>query len=423
MEALTWEPDYYKNQLERSWQELAMLSHLAEMVSLGGDSKETNSIVLKKVVDLMKGNFGYIYLVDKGERTISLASEYFPHAKPLPESATNVVLDEKINRPVHQVILTGKGMIIDNIWEDHALMESLAAYADTIKQFGSSVLAPLRMVNKNIGVICVSAPKERMFHREDILMLEAVGCILGVALYNTGLIDDLRRSKEHLSGALRSLDHIRETERKRVSRELHDGAGQALTSMLLQLKALQEESDVEVIHDRINGLRFLTSNTLEEIRSLTSSLRISNLVKDGLPAALRKMIKEFSRISGINILFEVSENIFPLPEEIDSIAYRIVQEGITNIIRHSKASFAAVKLYYLHIATEFPAQKEVGLEICDNGVGFTLEENKVKGSGIIGIEERVGAINGSFALMPMEKGGTKLSIRLPVQDGQEQGDG
>jgi DNA-binding NarL/FixJ family response regulator len=230
-------------------QELAMLSRLAEIISMGGDSKETHTAVLKNVVDIVQGNFGFIYLVDKRARTISLSSQYFPDANPLPESAFKAALEENSNWPVQRAIMSGKGMIIDDIREDHALMENFA-HSNVVRQSISAICAPFRMANKIIGAICISAPQERMFRREDRLMLEAVGGILGMTLHNASLIEDTRNSKEQLSRALQFLDNIRRrpirSEGMHKKRSVLLAADPAIFRSWLHL-ILEQEEDLVVV--------------------------------------------------------------------------------------------------------------------------------------------------------------------------------
>ena len=112
---------------------------------------------------------------------------------------------------------------------------------------------------------------------------------------NQRLLDEVRVKSERLQRLLHRAITAQEAERQRLARELHDETGQALTSLTLQLKALQEESDLDVIHDRLNGLRYLTSRTVEEVRRLSIDLRPAALDDLGLVPAIRAYLDDWAQ--------------------------------------------------------------------------------------------------------------------------------
>jgi DNA-binding CsgD family transcriptional regulator len=182
---------------EHSRRDVEILRNLAGTVALGGNLREIHADVLKNIVDLMRGSAGYIYLVDKEQKLIYLSAEYCDTAAPLPAKAECVKLDKHSYLPIQQVIQSGKGKIIDNIFGDEKLVQSLIPFVWPMKFCTSAVIAPLRIGKENPGALCVSAQKERMFNEEDILLLESVGNVLGVVLFNNRLLDELQGRKEN----------------------------------------------------------------------------------------------------------------------------------------------------------------------------------------------------------------------------------
>ena len=198
-----------------------------------------------------------------------------------------------------------------------------------------------------------------------------------------------------------------ENNKKYLSRELHDELGQAMTSILLQLKMLQHEQDIEVIHDRIGGLRYLTQQTIEEVRRLAINLRPAVLENLGLIAALQWYIDDYCRYSGIKVELRAPRVKEPLPSEIETVVYRVVQESLTNVLRHAEAS-------QVQITLEVNA-KELKLQIKDNGKGMTQVDLK-KGLGLLGMEERVKLIKGEFKINSHLGQGTEINISLPIRE-------
>jgi len=196
-----------------------------------------------------------------------------------------------------------------------------------------------------------------------------------------------------------------ENSKKCLSRELHDELGQAMTSILLQLKMLQHEEDIEVIHDRLGGLRYLTQQTIEDVRRLAMNLRPAVLENLGLIAALQWYIDDYCRYSGIKVEFRTPRIKAPLPSEIETVVYRAVQESLTNVLRHAEADYVLITLE-IH-------NGKLKLKIKDNGKGMTKVDLK-KGLGLLGMEERIKLVKGDFKINSSLGQGTEIEITLSV---------
>ncbi len=196
-----------------------------------------------------------------------------------------------------------------------------------------------------------------------------------------------------------------ENSKKVLARELHDELGQAMTSILLQLKMLQHEPDIEVIYDRLGGLRYLTQQTIEDIRRLAMNLRPTVLENLGLIAALEWHIEEYSRYSGITVDFISPRIKEPFPSDIETAIYRAVQESLTNVVRHAEASQVIITLKV--------SASQMQLQIKDNGKGMTSVDLK-KGLGLLGMEERIKLVEGEFEIISSLGQGTEINITLPL---------
>lgn len=226
--------------------------------------------------------------------------------------------------------------------------------------------------------------------------------------HNHALQEEVNRLKERENTlekiCKQAIDEL-ENSKKNLSRELHDELGQAMTSILLQLKILQHEQDINIIHDRLGGLRYLTQQTIEDVRHLAMNLRPAVLENLGLIAALEWYIEDYCRYSGIKVEFKTPRIKEPFPSDIETVVYRAVQESLTNVLRHAEAG-------QVEIILEIDKEK-LKLQIKDNGKGMTPVDMK-RGLGLLGMEERIKLVKGDFHIISHLGEGTKIEITLPV---------
>ena len=223
---------------------------------------------------------------------------------------------------------------------------------------------------------------------------------------NARLVAELQAKSVRLEQLLHHAITAQEAERKRLARELHDETGQSLTSILLRLKALQTETDPDVIHDRLNGLRYLAGETLEEVRRLAMDLRPTALDDLGLVPAIRWYVQEWSKRSEIIITFNPSIVVDRLPSNHEIILYRAVQEGLTNIARHAYAQHATITLEQ--------NANSVWLTIVDDGKGIHPGSSNRSGMGLEGMRERVALVGGRLQVDSTPDIGTRIVIELPI---------
>lgn len=212
---------------------------------------------------------------------------------------------------------------------------------------------------------------------------------------------------------LQQITAAQESERKRIARELHDGTGQMLTGLALGLRGLsaQKVHDAARMSRLLSQLETMATNALGELRLLINDLRPPQLDDMGLVAALRAMIDRFKDSSHLSINLEVQGEAFPLASEIETILFRIAQEGLTNITKHAHAEHAWIILDYTEGLT---------LTVQDDGEGFDAEAvleptNGLRSAwGLVGIQERTNLINAELTLQSAPGDGTTLIVRLPA---------
>jgi signal transduction histidine kinase len=256
---------------------------------------------------------------------------------------------------------------------------------------------PLMVRDRSVGVIAVHdklGPDPR-FNEEDLRLTEgfAVRASAAVELSERVQRDSLRRVVE-----------AQELERRRLARELHDETGQALTSILLGLRAVEEARSDEQRGAAALDLRELVVSTLQDVRRLAVELRPKALDDFGLLPALERLAQTFTEQVGIDTDVEASLGETRLPGEVETALYRIVQEALTNVVKHSRARHVSISLVR--------RAGSVSAVIEDDGVGFT--EPSKDGIGLIGMRERVGLLDGRLEVESRPDHGTTIVAEVPL---------
>jgi signal transduction histidine kinase len=197
-----------------------------------------------------------------------------------------------------------------------------------------------------------------------------------------------------------------ELERRRLARELHDETGQALTSILLGLKGLEDAGDGQDLSESIRSLRELVVETLQDVRRLAVELRPKALDDFGLVPALERLIETFGEQTGIRIQLEAALGEGRLREEAETAVYRIVQEALTNVIKHAEAETVSVVL--------MRKGGRVVTVIEDDGKGFDPAAAYDDRLGLVGMRERLALVDGRLSLESRPGGGTTIVAEVPA---------
>jgi signal transduction histidine kinase len=252
---------------------------------------------------------------------------------------------------------------------------------------------PLMAREEEIGVIVAHdklGPDVR-FTDADLRLAEQFAARAAVAVDLS-----LRAARD----SLRRVVAGQELERKRLARELHDETGQALTSILLGLKAVEEAQSEEQLIAAGGELRELIVATLQDVRRLAVQLRPAALDDFGLVAAVERLAHTISDATGIAIDVESRLATVRLPEVVETTLYRIVQEALTNVVKHAQARNVTVLLVRREGMTTAVIE--------DDGRGFDPEELRDEGLGVLGMRERVALLDGKLTVESSPGAGTTL---------------
>jgi PAS domain S-box-containing protein len=221
----------------------------------------------------------------------------------------------------------------------------------------------------------------------------------------------LEQSRAELRALAARLQATREEERTRIAREIHDELGQALTALKLDLAWLGTKrprggGNSGAFHVIDMSITARIDETMQVVRRIASELRPSVLDQLGLEAAIEYLVQEAAKRTGIAITLHAEE--FPkLPDEVASHAFRIIQEALTNVTRHSKASRVDVSVRR--------AGAVIILGVADNGVGFAPDSlSGVRSLGLVGMRERALACGGNLMVHGKPGEGTAITVTIPV---------
>ncbi|HET9324994.1 MAG TPA: GAF domain-containing protein [Gaiellaceae bacterium] len=286
---------------------------------------------------------------------------------------------------------------VDSVIEDLEVDQAAA------REFGAQtgLWVPLLTRDRAIGVIVAhdKLHADPRFTDEDVRIAEAFGERAAVAI-------DL---SERVAGdALRRVVQGQELERKRLSRELHDETGQALTSILLGLRSIEEAvEDRPEVRESVLSLRELVVATLHDVRRLAVELRPKALDDFGLVPALERLAETFTEQTDIAVHVQSVLGDERLPDEIESALYRIVQEALTNVIKHAQASTVSIVLT--------KRGDGVAAVIEDDGRGFDPLEARDGGLGLVGMRERIALLGGRVAVESNGDVGTTVAVEVPLR--------
>jgi PAS domain S-box-containing protein len=218
--------------------------------------------------------------------------------------------------------------------------------------------------------------------------------------------EEIRKSKELLEDLHKHLNEILENERALISREIHDQIGQSLTALKLDLNWMHKYINTNPeVAAKYESMIELVSNTIKDVQRISSDLRPGILDDLGLAAAIEWYSEEFEKRTGIKCSLSLDDSILGDSQK-DLIFFRVLQEALTNVIRHANASSVSIKLY--------KSKSGTAMTILDNGIGMLPEKAESgKSLGLIGMRERVRQFGGKIDISSKKGHGTKLTIIIP----------
>lgn len=335
-------------------------------------------------------------------RAIYDGSKAFPLS---PERRTE--FDPSEHPIVHRILTTGAPILISDVREhpDWRL-------PNEDQNEASWMGVPLFARGDVAGLFSLSKIEADYFNQEHVRLAEAMSSQASVAVENAILFEQMQVSSRRMQSLSRRLVEVQESERRHIARELHDEAGQALVSLRYGLRLLEREIDGgEVVTGRVTELMQRTDAVIDGLHRLAADLRPASLDHLGLEAALRQYARSAGSKFGLQVRFKATGfGDERLPSVVETALYRVVQEAMTNVVRHAKATQVDVLL-------ENRGERVMVL-VEDNGVGF--EPQRVPRDrdhiGLLGMRERAEALGGTLTIESAPGSGTTIVVEVESGD-------
>jgi signal transduction histidine kinase len=266
---------------------------------------------------------------------------------------------------------------------------------------------PILIGREVVGVMEFFSTKAAEPDKEMLAIMAQIGTQLGRVLERKRALDQSEISQEQLRNLYHRLQEIREEERTRTAREVHDHLSQLLTTIKLEISLLDKKLAQygPGIQESIQQLLEMSDDAIHSVQRIAMDLRPPILDDLGLAEAIEWQVKEFKTRTGIHCQFIDQMNGFELDLERSTTLFRIFQETLTNIVRHSQATQVGVKL---HVDKE-----NIILEVRDNGCGITVEQiQNLRSLGLLGMRERAMVWGGYVNIEGVSKGGTMVTINI-----------
>ncbi len=396
------------DELEAAVRELSTIHDIADAVLAGGPRDDTLKLVCDRARDVLRCDLVYIALPRPGGAELEIVAASGARAGRVvglgvPTGPSKVGTAMRARR----------GVIVDDLRADRD------AHQPTVEILGirSQAVVPLVHRGGAIGVITAGESGDgRLLAEDDLRILEtyATRAVLAVVIAR---VLDAERERLEAEGRLRAAElqaaerremlrrvvDAQEHERRRIARELHDETGQALTSVLLGLRLLEQTSPE--VGAAVSELRETIASAIQELRALAVELRPKALDDFGLEAAIERLADMLARRTGIVIDVHVAGLDARLPGDVETAIYRIVQESLTNVAKHAGAATASVTVHGL------PGSVTAVIE--DDGRGFDPTVI-TPGLGLGSMLERAELVSGTVKVESRVDGGTTIAVEVPL---------
>jgi PAS domain S-box-containing protein len=383
-------------------EELTALNAIAAAVSQSLDQQAVLKAALQETMLALNAEGGIVYLFDKDSQSFTPTIHHGLSPQVLEEIGTLKLGAGSSERAVK----SGQPLFVADVAQE----------SHTIVQEGwqSLISVPLESAGNTVGVMTIVSHEKDRFGPERLGMLSAIGNQIGVAIENAQLFEAVNLGRERLQILSQRLVEVQENERRYIARELHDEIGQYLTGLKLVLDMATRSPGGDG-NDNLKEALALADELMAQVRNLSLDLRPTMLDDLGLLPALLWHCGRYTDQTGVHVdLRHTNLEEQRFRSEVETAAYRIVQEALTNVARHAEVDKAVVRLWI--------EQDALSVQVTDQGTGFNPDNPLISdtSSGLVGMRERAVLLGGELTIESAPGAGTCLTAKLPLGDTTEQ---
>lgn len=370
----------------------------------------STSLELADVLDGIKAGLamrlgipgGSIFLYESERARLSLADSWG-----LPEAVANRLERWDPSQPPYQQALADQQHILTL---DLSALEPYCSLGLPVLRpdWHTCLTVPLIARGEPVGILDLFERSPYAFNHHRMALLAAIGRQVGMRIRNAETLAQIRAGRDRSQTVSQQILEAQEAERRHISRELHDQVGQALTALKVNLQFMEHAVASEEFRARLKESMSLVDRTLEQVRNLSLDLRPSLLDDLGIVSAIRWYVDRQAQLAGFEAHFDADPPDMRLEATLETACFRIVQEAVTNVVRHARARNVWVELN----------QRDPYLELVirDDGIGFDVPAAKERGTseanlGLLGMSERVHLLGGEIEITSDADSGFGTLIR------------
>ncbi len=393
-----------EDKIQRRTKELSAFNAIITTISQSLNLDKILNDALNEILTVMGMEAGVVHLLDDKANQLNIMVH-----RGLAPAYVQEIMKLKLGENIAgRVVQSGEPVVVNDTVNGPSttmvgVKEELRAY----------ISIPMKSQNKVLGTLSLASYTPNRFEPETVRLLVAVGEAMGIAVENARGAQSLEEANKIREQLLEKLISAQEEERRRIARELHDEASQSLAALALNLEGIADTLPTRYrdIRQKIDILKEQAIHTLGGLRNLALELRPSALDDLGLSMAVDWYAKDFLAKRGLDVKIEVIGPKTKLPSYTETMLFRIIQEALTNIVKHAEASKVRVQLRLSDSAAI--------VQVEDNGKGFDMEATLSKESirrnlGIHGMAERATLLGGTFTIQSQPGQGTSLHVEVPL---------
>ena len=401
--------------LQRRNQELTLLNTIMATVSSSLELKDVVASLHTLLAGQLNVTGGAIFFCDEIKQEATLEAHWGLPPAFAGALATFVIADS----PLAPAVCRKQS----RVWPDFRELPFWAQLGPDAEwpEWQRHLVVPL-VANSDVeGALALFSQDPADFSQTQVTFFEILGQQVGIAIQNARLFGQVRKGQQRLRHLAQRVFTAQEKERHRISRELHDEAGQALTGLKITLEMIRADLDrgdegivqteAKLIQQQLDAAVELCELTMGQIRTLAHDLRPAALENLGLDMTLRSFCRDFGHRTNLAIDYHSDDRKLPeLPAAVDIALYRFLQEALNNVAKHAQCNQARVEFHC--------DDTTISLTVEDNGRGFdpraALElQSQAQGIGLSGMQERLESVGGRLIVSSRPNNGTRLVAWIP----------